>query len=92
MKNEICYYNGQKKERHTKCRVRIAHRQEAEKGKRYEVHFPDREWKSIGTDEEGKTTWTDKVSDDESTLVGYMEIIGNWKNGEGRCIFHSIDN
>lgn len=76
----------------TKCRVRIVHRQEAEKGKRYEIYFPDREWKRIGTDEEGKTAWTDKVSDDESTLVGYMEIIGNWKDGEGRCIFHSIGN
>lgn len=76
----------------TKCRVRILHRQEAEKGKRYEVHFPDREWKSIGTDEEGKPAWTDKVSDDESTLVGYMEITGNWKNGAGRCIFHTLGN
>lgn len=76
----------------TKCRVRIVHRQEAEKGKRYEVHFPDREWKRIGTDEEGNTAWTYHVSDEESTLVGYIEITGNWKNGTGRCIFHTLGN
>ena len=76
----------------TKCRLRILHRKDSEKGKRYDVYFPDREWKRIGTDEEGKPVWTDKVSTDESTLVGYMEISGNWKDGKGRCIFHTLDN
>lgn len=74
----------------TKCRIRIVHRQDAEKGKRYEVRFPDVEWKRIGTDEEGKQIWTNEVPIEETTLVGYMEVKGNWRNGEGKCLFHPI--
>ena len=75
-----------------KCRIRIVHRQDAEKGKRYEVRFPDEEWKAIGVDAEGKTIWENKVSLEETTLVGYMEIKGNWRNGDGKCIFHPLKN
>ena len=75
-----------------KCRIRIVHRQDAEKGKRYEVRFPDEEWKAIGVDAEGKTIWENKVSLEETTLVGYMEITGNWRNGDGKCIFHPLKN
>ena len=67
-----------------KCRVRIVRNPNAEKGKRNEVHFPDAEWSC----KDG--AWTDKVTMEESTLVGYMEITGNWKDGKGRCVFHSI--
>ena len=75
-----------------RCRIRIVHNQEAEKGKRYEVRFPDKEWKLVGTDEEGKPIWTNEVQLEETTLVGYMEIKGNWKAGEGRCSFHPIQD
>lgn len=72
-----------------RCRIRIVHRQDAEKGKRYEVRFPDKEWKQTGTEED--STWTNDVPLAETTLVGYMEITGNWKAGTGRCWFHTID-
>lgn len=74
----------------TKCRIRIIRNQRAEKGKRNEVHFPDFEWRREETD--GRDgLWTNEVADSESTLVGYMEIAGNWKTGEGKCIFHPVD-
>ena len=72
-----------------RCRIRVVHRQDAEKGKRYEVRFPDKEWRQTGTEE--NPTWTNDVPLAETTLVGYMEITGNWKAGEGRCWFHPID-
>lgn len=73
----------------TKCRIRILRNQKAENGKKNEVHFPDTEWKREDNDG-GDGLWTNKVEDCESTLVGYMEIKGNWKAGEGMCIFHPI--
>lgn len=73
-----------------RCRIRIIHRQDAEKEKRYEVRFPDKEWKQVGIDDEGKTIWDNNVSLEETALVGYMEITGNWKDGTGRCIFHPV--
>lgn len=60
-----------------KCRVRIVHRQDAEKGKRYEVRFPD-------------TELDVKLATEDTTLVGYMEIKGNWREHEGKCVFHPI--
>lgn len=75
----------------TKCRIRIVHRQDAENGKRYEVRFPDAEWK-LEPDKDGTLRWTDKLTIEETTLVGYMEIKGNWKAGDGKCLFHPIGN
>ena len=69
----------------TKCRIRIIRKESAEKGKKNEVRFPDFEWRQ---NEYGN--WTSKVTDEESTLVGYMEIKGNWKEGTGKCIFHAV--
>lgn len=69
----------------TKCRIRIIRREEEDKGKKNEVHFPDFEWKQL---EDG--SWSSSVTDDDSTLVGFMEICGNWKAGDGKCIFHSV--
>lgn len=60
-----------------KCRVRVVRRKEAEKGKRYEIRFPDTELEK-------------KMPMGKTTLVGYMEIKGNWKKHEGKCIFHPI--
>lgn len=60
-----------------RCRVRVIHRQEAEKGKRYEVRFPDSELDV-------------RPPTEETTLVGYMEIKGNWKAHEGVCLFHPV--
>ena len=60
-----------------KCRVRMCRKQNAEQGKRYEVRFPDTE---IG----------EKVSEEGSTLVGYLEMKGNWSEGSGVCIFHPV--
>lgn len=60
-----------------KCRIRVVHKPEAEKGKRYEVRFPDSE-----LDQE--------VPMCKATLVGYMEIKGNWQEHTGECIFHPI--
>lgn len=74
-----------------RCRIRIVHKQDAEKGKRYEVRFPDKEWRQVGTDDKGMPIWANDVPLEETTLVGYMEITGNWKAGEGRCWFHTID-
>ena len=73
----------------TKCRIRIIRNQNAEKGKRNEVHFPDTEWRREDNDD-GDLIWTNKVEDYDSTLVGFMEITGNWKEGTGRCIFHPV--
>lgn len=75
----------------TKCRIRIVHKQDAEKGKRYEVRFPDKEWKKEYIDEELDPIWTNDVPLAETTLVGYMEITGNWKAGEGKCLFHPVE-
>lgn len=77
----------------TKCRIRMLRNQKAESGKRNEVRFPDIEWKRIKDgdgDGDGDGLWTNKVSDSDSTLVGHMEITGNWKEGTGKCIFHSV--
>ena len=74
----------------TKCRIRILRNQKAERGKRNEVRFPDVEWKKID-DGSGDGLWTNEVSDSDSTLVGYMEIAGNWKKGTGKCIFHPVE-
>ena len=74
----------------TKCRIRIIRNQRADKGKRNEVRFPDAEWK-LEPDKDGTLRWTDKLKTEETTLVGYMEIKGNWKNGEGKCIFHPVE-
>ena len=60
-----------------RCRVRVVHKQEAEKSKLYEVRFPDSELDK-------------KVPTEETTLVGYMEIKGNWREHTGKCIFHPI--
>ena len=69
----------------TKCRIMIIRNETADKWKRNEVHFPDFEWKQL--DEE---SWSSAVADEDSTLVGYMEVCGNWKAGEGTCIFHTL--
>lgn len=60
-----------------KCCIRIVHKQNNEKGKRYEVYFPHKELDEI-------------VPQENTTLVGYMEIKGNWKKHEGKCIFHPV--
>lgn len=60
-----------------RCRVRVVHRQGAEKGKRYEVRFPDSELEQI-------------VPMEATTLVGYMEVKGNWHEHTGECIFHPV--
>ena len=73
-----------------RCRIRIVHKQNEEKGKRYEVRFPDKEWKRIGTGVEGEPIWSRDVPLEETTLVGYMEMTGYWKNGTGKCLFHPI--
>ena len=74
-----------------RCRIRIVHNQDAENGKRYEVRFPDKEWKRCGVDEQGNIMWTNVVPLEDTTLVGYMELCGNWKKGEGRCYFHTLE-
>lgn len=84
----------------TKCRIRIVHKQDTEKGKRYEVRFPDREYVNNpryapnAIPEEGKPIEEPMILSTlpigDTTLVGYMEIAGNWKAGEGRCWFHPI--
>ena len=60
-----------------RCCIRIVHRQENEKGRHYEVYFPHIELDEV-------------VPQENTTLVGYMEIKGNWKKHEGKCIFHPI--
>ena len=60
-----------------RCRVRMLRKQNAEQGKRFEVRFPD-------------TELEEKVPLEETTLVGYLEIKGNWTDGNGVCIFHPI--
>ena len=57
-----------------KCCIRIRHNGCGEKGKRLEIWFPHSEL--------GK-----KVPYEESTLVGYMRISGNFRLGTGRCLF-----
>ena len=59
-----------------KCRIRILHNQEGEKGKRLEVWFPDRE---LGRE----------VPLEGTTIVGHIEIRGNWREKTGRCIFRA---
>ena len=73
----------------TRCRVRIVRNKGAEKGKRNEVYFPDAEWK-LEPDSEGTLRWTDKLTMEETTLVGYLEIKGNWREGAGSCLFHPV--
>ena len=57
-----------------KCRIRIRHNSDGEKGKRLEIWFPHEEL--------GK-----EVPFEESTLVGYMKIKGSWQKGTGKCFF-----
>ena len=57
-----------------RCRIRIVRNQEAGKGKRNEVRFPDTELEV-------------KVPLEDTTVVGYMEVYGDWKQGMGRCEF-----
>lgn len=59
-----------------KCCIRIVNNPDAEKRKRLEVRFPHKEEKVLPIE--------------ETTLVGYMEICGNWKKGEGKCLFHPV--
>lgn len=60
-----------------KCRIRIRHNSEGEKGKRLEVWFPHEELEEV-------------VPQDKSTLVGYMAIIGSFQKGNGKCVFRRI--
>ena len=64
----ICYIGD------VKCKIRVKHNGNGEKGKRLEVWFPHREL--------GK-----EVPYEQSTLVGYMKIKGNWRDKTGRCLF-----
>lgn len=57
-----------------KCRLRIRHNMEGERGKRLEVWFPHIELGEV-------------LPFEKSTLVGYMKISGNWRDGTGRCFF-----
>ena len=61
-----------------KCRIRIRHNDEGEKGKRLEVWFPHEE---LGRE----------LSFEEATLVGYIEIRGSFREGTGKCVFRWID-
>ena len=61
----------------TPCRIRVKHNMSGEKGKRLEVWFPHSE-----LDEE--VPW------ERSTLVGYMQVVGNFRQGTGRCIFEPV--
>lgn len=63
----------------TICRIRIRHNSEGEKGRRLEVWFPHNE---LGED----------IPFDKSTLVGYMEILGSFQKGDGKCLFRRITN
>ena len=60
-----------------KCRIRIRHNSNGEKGKRLEVWFPD-------------FVLDKKVPLEESTLVGYIAIKGNFRDGTGKCIFRLL--
>ena len=62
-----------------KCRIRIRHNNDGEKGKRLEVWFPHKELDEF-------VPW------DKSTLVGYMEIQGSFQRGNGKCVFRRIEN
>ena len=57
-----------------KCRIRIRHNNDGEKGKRLEVWFPHEELGKV-------------IPYEKSTLVGYMKIKGNWREGTGECYF-----
>ena len=57
-----------------KCRIRIRHNSNGEKGKRLEVWFPHKDLDEV-------------VPFEKSTLVGYMAIRGSFQNGTGKCIF-----
>ena len=60
-----------------RCRRRIRHNDEGEKGKRLEVWFPHAE---LGRE----------LSFEEATLVGHMAIEGSFQKGTGKCIFRKI--
>ena len=62
-----------------KCRIRIRHNMEGEKGKRIEVWFPHKELNK-------------EMSFEDSTLVGYMEIQGSWQKKTGKCIFRRVED
>lgn len=57
-----------------KCRLRIRHNMEGKNGMRLEVWFPHIELGEV-------------VPFEKSTLVGYMKIKGNWREGTGHCFF-----
>ena len=61
-----------------KCRIRIRHNSGGEKGKRLEVWFPHEELDKV-------------VPFEKSTLVGHIEIRGNFREGTGKCVFRRID-
>ena len=61
----------------TKCRIRIRHNSDGEKGRRLEVWFPHKDLEEA-------------IPLDESTLVGYMEIQGSFQKSNGKCVFRRI--
>lgn len=60
-----------------KCRIKIWHNSEGEKGKRLEVRFPHEELGKV-------------VPIDKTTLVGYIGIQGSFQKGTGTCVFQTI--
>lgn len=62
----------------TKCRIRIRHNSEGEKGRRLEIWFPDRE---LGVE----------VPFEHSTHVGYVKISGSFQKGTGKCFFEPVE-
>lgn len=71
------------------CKVWLVRRSEAEKGKRIEVRFPYKMYRRVEEGDEEPTS--DLIPVEESTLVGYMEVRGNFKQGTGRCVFHPVE-
>lgn len=63
----------------TKCRIRIRHNSDGEKGKRLEVWFPHEESGVV-------------VSYEKATQVGYVEIHGSFQKGTGKCVFRRVAN
>lgn len=69
----------------TKCRIRIVRNSDAAEGFRNEVRFPDREWRR---QEDG--TWTNKVPDSETVLVGHIVVRGDLRKDGGKCVFRFV--
>lgn len=61
-----------------KCQIRIRHNCSAPKGKRLEVRFPHKELDVV-------------VPIEETTLVGYVKIQGNFRDGSGKCFFEPVE-